>query len=109
MSTHSAYFLWTLIPQKQEILEKKHDDDVIIMFFQVFLVFGVAGFTKSMLSGYSLDVDLILPPMSSPYQNLSKNTRRYVKNTNKKCKFFYDTYPQIYIKKVFKTYMIFQI
>ena len=27
----------------------------------------------------------------------------------KKSSFFYDTYPQIYIKKVFKTYMVFQI
>ena len=34
---------------------------------------------------------------------------RYVKNTNKKSSFFYDTYPQIYIKKVFKTYTLFQI
>ena len=27
----------------------------------------------------------------------------------KKVVFFYDTYPQIYIKKVFKTYTVFQI
>ena len=32
-----------------------------------------------------------------------------LKNTNKKSSFFYDTYPQIYIKEVFKTYMVFQI
>ena len=41
--------------------------------------------------------------------NLSKNTGRYVENTNKKAVFFYDTYPQIYIKKVFKNYTVFQI
>ena len=34
---------------------KKRDDDVIITFFQVFLIFGVAGPVKSMPSGYSLD------------------------------------------------------
>ena len=53
-----------------------------IMFFQVFCVFGVARSVKSMPSGYSLD------PTSSTNQNLSKNTRRYVKNTNKKVVFF---------------------
>ena len=31
--------------------------DVIIPFFQVFLVFGVVGSVKSMLSGYSLDAE----------------------------------------------------
>ena len=47
--------------------------------------------------------------MSSPEQNLSKNMGRYVENTNKKSSFFYDTYPQIYIKKVFKNYTVFYI
>ena len=42
--------------------------------------------------------NLILYQMSSPDQNQSKNMGRYVKNTNKKV-VFYDTYPQIYIKK----------
>ena len=32
-STHTAYFWWTLLPQKQEILEKCDDDIIIIMFF----------------------------------------------------------------------------
>ena len=53
--------------------------------------------------------NFILHPMSSPNQNLSKNTGRYAKNTIEKSTFFYDTYPQIYIKKVFKTYTVFQI
>ena len=52
--------------------------------------------------------NLIPHPTSSPDQNFSKNTGRYVENTNKKV-VFYDTYPQIYIKKVFKTYTVFQI
>ena len=47
--------------------------------------------------------------MSSPDRNLSKNMGRYVENTNQKVVFFYDTYPQIYIKNVLKTYMVFQI
>ena len=34
------------------------DMSKIIMFFQVFLVFGVAEFVKSMQSGYSLDAEL---------------------------------------------------
>ena len=53
--------------------------------------------------------DLIPHPTSSPDRNLSKNTGRYVENTNKKSSFFYDIYPQFYIKKVFKTYQVFQI
>ena len=52
MSTHTAYFLGTPLPQKQEIPKKKHDDDVIITFFEVFLVFGVAGPIKSRQCGY---------------------------------------------------------
>ena len=48
-------------------------------------------------------------PMSSPDRNLSKNTGKYVKNTNKKSSLFYDTYPQIYIKNLFKTYTVFKI
>ena len=43
-----------LYPKNKKYL-KKRDDDNIITFFQVFLVFGVAGSVKSMPSGYSLD------------------------------------------------------
>ena len=45
-----------LYPKNKKYL-KKCDDDVIITFFQVFLVFGVAGPIKSMSTGYSLDVE----------------------------------------------------
>ena len=34
----------------------------------------------------------ILHPTTSPDRNLSKNTGRYVENTNKKSSFFYDKY-----------------
>ena len=40
---------------------KKRDDDIIITFFQVFLVFGVASHVKSMQCGYSLDAELNPP------------------------------------------------
>ena len=47
-----------LHPKNKKYL-KKYDDDVIIIitFFQVFLIFGVAGPIKSMSSGYSLDAE----------------------------------------------------
>ena len=47
-------FHGTRYPKNKKYL-KKCDDDIIIIFFQVFLVFGVAGPVKSMPSGYSLD------------------------------------------------------
>ena len=53
--------------------------------------------------------NLIPHPTSSPDQNLSKNMGKYEEITNKQKRAFYDTYPQIYIKKVFKTYTVFQI
>ena len=43
-----------LYPTNKKYL-KKRDDDIIIMFFQVFLVFRVEGPIKSMFSEYSLD------------------------------------------------------
>ena len=74
-------------PKNKKYL-KKRDDDVIIMFFQVFLIFGVAGPSKVCRVGTSWMWNLILHPTSSPDRNLSKNTRRYVKNTNTKSSFF---------------------
>ena len=44
-------------PKNKKYL-KKHDDDVIITFFEAFLVFGVAGSIKSMQCGYPLDAEL---------------------------------------------------
>ena len=106
MSTHTAYFWWTRypknkkylkkhdddfwrtsLPQKQEIPEKR-DDDVIITFFQVFLVFGASGPSKVCHVGTRWMWNQILHPTSSPDQNLSKNTGRYVENTNTKSSFF---------------------
>ena len=45
-----------LYPKNKKYL-KKRDDDVIITYFQVFLVLGVAGSVKSMPSGYLLDAE----------------------------------------------------
>ena len=50
-------FMGPLYPKNKKY-PKKCDDDVIIMFFQVFLVFGEVGPIKSMPSGYPLDVEL---------------------------------------------------
>ena len=61
---------------------------------------GVVGSIKSMPSGYSLDVELIPHPTSSPDRNLSKNIGRYVKNTNKKVVFFFSS------SKIKKCYFI---
>ena len=75
-------------PKNKKYL-KKRDDDIIITFFQVFLVFGVAGSVKSMQCGYSLDAESNSASNDlSPDQNLSKNTGRYVENTNTKSSFF---------------------
>ena len=46
-----------LYPKNMKYLKKCHHD-VIMTFFQVFLVFGVVGPTKSMSSGYALDVEI---------------------------------------------------
>ena len=43
-------------PKRNKYL-KVCDDDIIITFFQVFLVFGIARSIKSMPSGYSLDAE----------------------------------------------------
>ena len=43
---------------KNKIYLKKRDDDMIITFFQVFLVFRVEGSVKSMQCGCSLDAEL---------------------------------------------------
>ena len=72
-------------PKNKKYL-KKHDDDVIITFFQEFLIFGVVGSVKSM----SIDAwmwNLISHLASSLDWNLSKITGRYVENTNKKVVF----------------------
>ena len=65
-----------------------HTFDVIIPFFQVFLIFGVAGSIKVCSVGIRWMRNQIPHPTSSPNRNLSKNTVRYVENTNKKSSFF---------------------
>ena len=48
----------THYPPKKKYLKKSDNDVIIITFFQVFLVFWVAGSIKTMQCGYSLDVEL---------------------------------------------------
>ena len=72
-STFNGYPVCILLidlstPPKKEI-PKKRDDDVNITFFQIFLIFGVAGSVKSMQCGYSLDVE---SKFSSKYLYRSK-------------------------------------
>ena len=55
-STHTT-FDGPLYPKNKKYL-KNWNDDIIIPFFQVFLIFGVAGSVKSMQCGYSLDAEL---------------------------------------------------
>ena len=60
-STSNEYPLSILLtffatPKNKKYL-KKCDNDIIITFFQVFLVFGLAGSVKSMQCGYLLDVE----------------------------------------------------
>ena len=73
---------------KNKKYPKKWNDDIIIPFFRVFLVFGVARSIKSIPSESFYMQHLILHPMSSLDRNLTKITGRYVKNTNKKSSFF---------------------
>ena len=87
-STHSTYVLQALLPQKQEIPEKINND-VINAFFRYFLFLGKRGPSKVCRVGTHWMRNLIPHPTSSPDQNLSKNTGRYVKNTNKKWFFLF--------------------
>ena len=80
-------FDWPNYPKNKNYL-KKCDDNVIITFFQVFLVFGVAGSSKVCRLGTRWMQNLILNPTSYLDRNLSKITGRYVKNTNKKSSYF---------------------
>ena len=92
------FFNRDLYPKNKKYL-KKRDDDIIITFFQVFLSFGVATPVKSMQSGYAWMKNLIPHPTSSLDRNLSKNTRRYVKNTNKKLVLFIIPIPKFILRK----------
>ena len=60
---------------------------IIMMFFQVFLVFGVAGSVKVCRVGTHWMRNLIPHPTRPPARILSKNMERYVENTNKKVDF----------------------
>ena len=89
-------------PKIRNTWKKKCDDDVIITFFQVFLVFGVASshfsgiycfwgsrvrqkYAVWVLVGCGIKFRIQRALFD---QNLSKNTGRYVENTNTKNSFF---------------------
>ena len=60
-------------------------------FFRFFLFLGYWGPSKVCSVGTYWMQNWILHPTSSPAWNLSKNTERYVKNTNKKVVFFFSS------------------
>ena len=87
-------------PKNKKYL-KKHDDDVIITFFQVFLVFlGRRVYQKYavwLLVGCGIKFRI----QRAPLHGIWVKTQGYMsKIQTKKVVFFYDTYPQIYIKKI---------
>ena len=84
-------------PKNKKYL-KQCDDDIIMMFFQVFLGFGVVGTSKVCRVATHWIRNLISHPGSSLDQNLSKNTGRYVENTNKKSSFFMIPIPKFILK-----------
>ena len=71
---------------------KKYLKNVMMMlsscFFRYFLFLGWRGLSKVCSVGNHWMWNQILHPMSSPGWNLSKNTGRYVENTNTKSSFF---------------------
>ena len=74
-------------PKSKKYL-KKCDDDIIITFFRYFLFLQYRGPPKVCWVGTRWMPNLISHPTSSPDRNLSKNTGRYVENTNTKSSFF---------------------
>ena len=60
-------------------------------FFRYFLILGQRGPSKVCRMSTRWMQNLIPHPTSSPDRNLSKNTGRYVKNTNKKVFFFFSS------------------
>ena len=65
-------------------------------FFRYFLFFRWWGPSKFFQVGTRWMRNLILHPTSSPDRNLSKNTKRYVENTNKKVVFLWYLSPNLY-------------
>ena len=78
-------------PKNKKYL-KKCDDDVIITFFQEFLVFGVAGSVKSMSTRYLLDVEFNFPSRGlSQLKFESKHREIYQKYEQKKSFLFFSS------------------
>ena len=86
-------------PKNKKYL-KKHHDDVILMFFQSFLVFGVAGSVKSMDCGYSLDVELNYASNNLLHSKFEYKHREICQKYEQKSRFFF------YSSKINKYYFI---
>ena len=82
---------------------KKYLKNVMMMssshFFRYFLFLGQLDPSKVFREGTCWMWNLSLHPTSSPDQNFSKNTGRYVENTNKKVVFFMIPIPKFILKR----------
>ena len=107
-STHTAHFWWTPLPQKQEIPEKMWWWHHHHIFFQVFLFLGGERPVKSIASGYSLDAKFNSASNELSRSKFEVKLREICQKYKQKSSFFYDTYPQIYIKKLFKRCSFFE-
>ena len=95
-------------PKNKKYL-KKHDDDVIITFFSGISWFWDSEFCQKyavwVLVGCRIKFHIQWALLLEIWVKKKEICWKY----KQKKYFLYDTYPQIYIKKVFKTYTVFQI
>ena len=77
-----------LYPKNKKYLKKRDDES---RFFRYLLFLGWWGPSKVCRVGTHWMRNLIMHPTRSRDRNLSKNTRIYVKNTNKKVVFFFSS------------------
>ena len=86
----------------------KCDDDVIITFFSGISCFRGSGFHQKYAVWVRVGCGIkFCIQQALPIEIWVKTQWDISKIWTKKVVFFYDTYPQIYIKKLFKTYMVF--
>ena len=70
---------------------KTWNDDVIIPFFQVFIVFGVVGSVKSMPSGYLLDAEFNSTSNELSRSKFEQKHREICRKYEQKSSFFYSS------------------
>ena len=106
---HTAYFWRTSLPQKQEIPEKTWWWHHHHIFSTISCLWGSEvhkNYAEWVLVGCEIKFRI---QWDLPIEIWVKTLGDMSKIWTKMVVFFYDTYPQIYIKKLFKTYTVFQI